>query len=97
MTKNAEIISRDACKLGIEEGDVLLVHTSLKSLGTGFLPADVIDGLRAALGKEGTLMLPALSYINCNASKPLFDYHNTKSNIGEIPEYFRTSVEGVMW
>ena len=91
------ILIRDcAAKLGVNPGDVLLVHSSLKSLGTGFTPADVIEGLRAALGEEGTLMLPALSYLSCNAGNPVFDYYATKSNVGAIPEYFRTCVPGVL-
>ena len=96
MTDNAKRIAADAAALGINEGDTLMVHSSLKSLGTGFTPKDVIDGLLFALGKDGTLMLPALSYLNCNAGKPFFDYYETKSNIGAIPEYFRTSYPGVI-
>ena len=96
MNDRSILISRDARALGVCEGDTLLVHSSLKSLGGGFTPADVIEGLRDALGSEGTLMLPALSYIHCNPSKPFFDYYETKSNVGAIPEYFRTQVEGVL-
>ena len=96
MTDNAKIIASGAKALGINEGDTVLMHSSLKSLGRGFTPSDVIEGLLAALGEEGTLVLPALSYLNCNASNPVFDYYGTKSNVGAIPEYFRTSVPGVI-
>ena len=96
MNSNSRIIYEGALALGIVPGDALMVHSSLKSLGEGFTPADVIEGLRGALGAEGTLMLPALSYITCNAKHPVFDYYETKSCVGAIPEYFRTSVEGVL-
>ena len=90
-----EKIKLDAEALGIKKGDTLLVHTAFKKLGENVSPDDVIFGLLGALGEEGTLVLPALSYQNCNANKPYFDYYETKSNIGFLPEYFRTSVKGV--
>ncbi|MBO4277810.1 MAG: AAC(3) family N-acetyltransferase [Clostridia bacterium] len=96
MNEKSRIISEGALALGVAPGDTLMVHSSLKSLGEGFTPADVIEGLTCALGKEGTLMLPALSYLTCNAKHPEFDYYATKSNVGAIPEYFRTSVPGVL-
>lgn len=96
MTDTAKRIASDLAALGVEKCDTLLVHTSLHSLGSGVEASDVIDGLLLALGEEGTLMLPALSYCNCNASKPYFDYYETQSNIGYLPEYFRTRVEGVL-
>ncbi len=95
MTDIAKKISENAFVLGINKGDTLLVHSSLKSLG-GASPNEVIDGLRDALGEEGTLVFPALSYLNCNPSKPTFDYYETKSNVGALPEFFRTQVNGVI-
>ncbi|MBP5754328.1 MAG: AAC(3) family N-acetyltransferase [Clostridia bacterium] len=96
MNEKSRLIAECSLRLGIAPGDALMVHSSLKSLGEGFTPADVIEGLRGALGAEGTLMLPALSYITCSAKHPVFDYYETKSCVGAIPEYFRTSVEGVL-
>lgn len=96
MTEKALKIAASASELGLEKGDTVLVHSSLKSLGEGVTPADVIDGLLECLGEGGTLMLPALSYLTCNREHPVFDYHATKSNVGAIPEYFRSSVPGVI-
>ncbi len=88
-------IAQDLFSLGVREGDTLLVHSSLRSLGK-VDAKDVIDGLLLALGDEGTLVLPALSYMHCNPSKPCFDYYDTPSNVGALAEYFRTSVDGVV-
>lgn len=96
MTDKSKLIASSLESLGVLPGDTLMVHSSLKSLGVGYTPQEVIDGLLSALGKDGTLMLPSLSYLNCNANNPVFDYYKTKSNIGVIPEYFRTSVPGVI-
>lgn len=75
--------------LGIVPGDTILVHSSLKSLGP--VPGGietVIQGLLRAVGSGGTLLVPALSW----ALRPpeAFDPRLTLSNIGAIPEYFRT-------
>ena len=75
--------------LGIRSGDTLLVHSSLKSL-EGASPADVIEALLALLGPEGTLMFPTLSYLHSNRNNPVFDVRRTPSNVGAIPDYFRT-------
>lgn len=97
ISEYAKKISSDARKLGIKEGDVLLVHSSLKSLGDrNITPKDVIDGLRNCLGESGTLVFPTLSYMYCGPDNRTFDYRNTPSNVGAIPEYFRTNVEGAV-
>ena len=88
-------ISEDASRLGIKKGDTILMHSSLKSLGRiDCTPADVINGIMDAIG-GGTLVLPALSYMYCNPENRVFDYYKTPSNVGAIPEYFRTQVNGV--
>lgn len=77
--------------LGIADGDTILVHSSLKSLGTrldGGANA-VIEALLKCVGTEGTLFFPALSYLNVTREQPVFDVRNTASNVGLIPEVFR--------
>ena len=83
-------LATDLRDLGVIEGGVLLVHSSLSALG--FVPGGpgtVIRGLLAALGPEGTLLLPALSYERVTEKHPFFDIRRTPSNVGAIPEHFR--------
>ncbi len=83
-------ITSDLLGCGLRRGGVALVHSSLKSLGPipgG--PETVIRGLQEALGPEGTLLMPALSYRYVNAAAPYFDLRSTPSNIGALPEFFR--------
>ena len=48
MTDFGKQISRDASELGVRKGSVLLVHSSLRSLGTpGVTPEDVIEGYKS--------------------------------------------------
>ena len=45
--------------LGLEKGDVVLVHSSYKSFGgVEGGPQTVIDALLSILGEEGTLIVP---------------------------------------
>ena len=84
-------IATDLISLGVEPGSVLLVHSSLRSLGRARGgAATVIEGLEAGLGPRGTLLLPALSYEIVTPRSPVFDVNRTHSNVGAIPERFRT-------
>jgi aminoglycoside 3-N-acetyltransferase len=55
-------IERDLRALGVAEGDVLIVHSSLSSLGwVAGGAAAVVDALLAVIGDGGTLSMPAHS------------------------------------
>jgi aminoglycoside 3-N-acetyltransferase len=80
----------DLRALGIRENGMLLVHASLRSLGKVEGGAEtVIRVLLEALGSNGTLLLPALSYETVGAENPYFDVRKTPSCVGALPEYFR--------
>lgn len=88
--KCREQIAEDLLHLGVRPGGLLLVHSSYKSLGT--VPGGiqtVIEGLLDALGAEGTLLMPALSWENVTRERPVFNVRTTPSCVGAIPEYFR--------
>lgn len=93
MTTQTDIsrIAADLTHLGVKQGGVLLMHSSLSSMGhVQGGPETVILGLLKALGSEGTLLLPALSYETVTRRQANFDVRHTPSCIGAIPEYFRT-------
>ena len=84
----------DFRKMGIVEGDSLMIHSSMRSLG--FLekgPQTFIDAALEAVGKNGNLLMPSspiaqlqLHYAQAN---PLFDIRETPSAMGAISEAFR--------
>jgi aminoglycoside 3-N-acetyltransferase len=83
-------ITEDLLVSGLRRSGAVLVHPSLSSMG--YVPGGaetVILGLLDALGPDGTLLLPALSYEQVLRTR-VFDVLHTPSNVGAIPEYFRT-------
>ena len=69
---------------------MLLVHSSLSAMGrVPGGPETVIQGLLRAIGPDGTLLMPGLSYEHVTPKQPYFDINRTPSNVGAIPEAFR--------
>lgn len=84
-------LATDLIDAGVRPGGALLVHSSLRALGLVPGGAEtVVRGLLAALGDEGTLLLPSLSYQHVTARQPRFDVRLSPSNVGALAEYFRT-------
>ncbi len=71
---------------GVEPGDVLLVHSSLRrTLKTyGVSPEEVLESFLWALGPKGTLLLPLFNF-GFAEGKP-FDIRNTPSQMGALTE-----------
>lgn len=80
--------------IGIQEGDVLLVHSSLSKIGyVEEGPKTVVEALMRAVGAKGHLLMPTspnsslqLEYIR---GLEIFDVANDASKLGAISEYFR--------
>lgn len=74
--------------LGIEPGDTLLVHSSYKSLGpVDGGPQTVVNALEAALGPDGTLIMPTFNF-DFNQGQP-WDVRSTPSKMGILTELAR--------
>ena len=82
-------IIKAVTELGIAPGDIVIVHSSMKSMGyVEGGPDTVIDAFLEVLGEEGTLVMPTLSqkdfvnaYRDWNMDRP--------SDVGLITETFR--------
>jgi aminoglycoside 3-N-acetyltransferase len=74
--------------LSVDEGDTLLVHSSYKSFGeVDGGPQTVIRALEAALGPEGTLIMPTFNF-DFNKGVP-WDVRTTPSKMGVLTELVR--------
>lgn len=85
-TKNK--LTEDIRSLGVKPGDLLTVHTSLKSIGEidpgERTPAHTfIDALRDCV-PQGILMMPALTFKNIR-EEPVFNLRTTMPCIGAVP------------
>jgi len=86
--------------VGILEGDVLLVHSSLSKIGyVEEGPKTVVEALLEAVGPKGHLLMPnspnpslQLEYIR---GLEIFDVANDSSKLGAISEYFRKLPEAI--
>jgi len=80
---------------GVQEGDVLLVHSSIKrtfkrflKLGVRLTPQDILESFLNAVGSSGTLLLPLFNFDFSNGVP--FDINKTPSHMGALTEAGRT-------
>ena len=95
MNATFEQLKKDLQNLGVSAGDLLVVHSSFKSLGLVEGGAEcVIAALKDVLGPEGTLVFPTFTYSTSYASS-YFSNLETPSCVGYLSEFFRKT-EGVI-
>ena len=81
-------LTQEFAELGVQPGDTLLVHSSYKSFGgVEGGPQAVIGALIAALGEEGTLIMPTFNFDFCQGEP--WDVRETPSHMGIITELVR--------
>jgi len=90
----AERLTKIFREIGIQEGDVLLVHAALSKMGFVENGAQtVVHCLLDAVGTTGHLLMPTSSndgrQLDFIKQQPIFDVKNTPSRMGAITEYFR--------
>jgi len=77
--------------MGIRPGDILLVHSSMKSFGyVEGGPETVISALKSVV-KDGTLVFPTLRSRQFYNAYRDWDIQNTPSDVGLLSETFRKS------
>lgn len=79
---------------GVQEGDTLLVHSSIKRTFKRYLksgiklsPEDIIDSFIAAVGESGTVLFPLFNFDFTKNGN--FDINNTPSHMGALTEAAR--------
>ncbi len=90
MVLTRDRLAADLRRLGIQPGDVLMVHSSLRSLGhvVGGAPT-VVDALLQVLGPTGTLVGPSFNYETAQEPGFVFDPRNTPSDMGAVADEIR--------
>lgn len=80
-------LAHDLRALGLRPGATVMVHAAFRALGVRD-PELVILALLDVLGDRGTLLMPALSWLQ--EPPDVHDTRATPSCVGFLPEYFRT-------
>lgn len=76
--------------LGIGSGDLVLMHSSLSSMGHVDGGANtVIDALQWVVGREGIVAVPTHTWGTVNARQPVFHVSLSPSIVGVVTEVFR--------
>ncbi|MDQ3047426.1 MAG: AAC(3) family N-acetyltransferase [Bacteroidota bacterium] len=97
--RNQEVISReqlvaDFKSLGLQEGDNVIVHSSLSKMGyVDGGAATFCEALISVIGATGTLMAPCFAHDTFSKyyldKNPVFDVLNSPSKAGAVTEYLR--------
>jgi aminoglycoside 3-N-acetyltransferase len=88
-TVTRESIAHDLSRLGLDRGDVVFFHSSMKALGWVQGGADaVIDAFLDAVGPEGLVIVPTLSWTFAygELARHAFDPTETPARVGKIPD-----------
>ena len=90
MVLTRDRLAADLRRLGVQSGDLLMIHSSLRSLGhvVGGAPT-VVDALLEILGPTGTLVGPSFNYETALDPTFVFDPLNTPSDMGAIADEIR--------
>lgn len=95
---SADDLVAEMCRMGMKKGSVIFIHSSMTEFynytGTA---KELVEKIIAAIGEEGTLMMPAYPLHKSNLLKKainpstvVFDVKNTPSGAGYLTEIFRT-------
>ena len=76
-------------QLNIDPKGILLIHSSLKSMGEIEGGADTVLDVLSDYMKEGLLVLPTHTWSYINAKNPKYYVEDSPSCIGILPELFR--------
>lgn len=80
--------------LGVEHGDVLMVHSAWDGLRQLTVkPSQVIAMLKGLLGEQGTLVMPAGPIMQFQNGIQVFDVQKSPSSLGLLSESFRRMPE----
>ena len=91
---DAEAFGHALQGLGVARGDWLMVHASLTALsGYTGRPVEIVEALKAAVGEEGLLVMPSMTYTDSSKAylmrgEPLKLRHSP-SRMGLVSEVFR--------
>lgn len=89
MTSEARAVSEALARAGVPHDAVLFVHSAFRRLGAqGFRVDAFIEALLDYM-RDGTLVMPTMTWRVVTTAQPVFDELATISHVGVVPERFR--------
>lgn len=80
-----EELKSQICQMGIQPGDTVLIHSSMKAIGqVEGGPDGVLDAFCEYL-RDGLFLVPTHTWDDVTPEKPFYDVRTTVPNIGLIP------------
>lgn len=90
MAAGKTSLTADLRRLGVNAGDLVMVHSSLRSLGMVDEGAQtVVDAFLDVLGPLGTLVGPSFTFGSVGSRSFVFDVLKTPSEMGAVSEEIR--------
>ena len=87
MAAGKTSLTADLRRLGVNAGDLVMVHSSLRSLGMVDEGAQtVVDAFLDVLGPLGTLVGPSFTFGSVGSRSFVFDVLKTPSEMGAVSE-----------
>ncbi len=81
---------------GLHDGDVVLVHSAMRTLGRVRGGADtVVSALLEVIGERGTLVAPTFTFVHEVEDDPIIDPRSDPSEMGAITEAVRIHPQAV--
>jgi len=89
-------IAQALADVGVSSGDIVMVHSSLSSMGYVVGGAEtVIDGMLDAVGPDGTVAVPTLCQKDKDRRFETWDIRRSPSDVGAITETLRLRPEAM--
>lgn len=86
----ADDLAADLAKLGVTPGDILFVHSSLRSLGNvAGGAATVVAALEKAVGPAGAVLMPSFNLVPNDQRALSWNIRSSPSTVGYLTEHFR--------
>lgn len=85
-------LARDLAAMGFESTDVVMVHSSMKSIGCVDGGADTVLNVLTDYFSAGAIAMPTLTWelmLETDSQKRIFDVMNTPTSTGLLPEMLR--------
>ena len=83
-------LTRDLRRLGLQDGDIVFVHSSMRSLGPLENGAQtVVDALASAVGCGGLVLMPSFHLIERSQRAEQWQIGSSEATTGWLTEFFR--------